>query len=663
MHHHHQIDQMMARAVQSYHAGYFDEVELILSQVLTKQSKNIEALQLLGIVKGVKHLHREALELFRKALKIDSNNSFLHFNIAKALSEMGEEEKALQYHLNATKLNPSFPGGWMNFAKSLSNLNRLDESLVCYDKVTGIQPDYAEAWSNRANVLSRQKQYEQALASYEKAIEINPDYAEAWFNHGITLTELKRYEEALTSYDKAISNNHDYAEAWANRGNVLIIVCRFEQAEASYRQAIRLAPENSVARSMWLFSANYLESLSPGEALDEAKEFGLKVSGMSIPKFNEWNIALEPKKLKIGFVSGDLCNHPVGYFIEGLSGALNPNQFELYAFPTNPSNDDLTDRIKHIFTEWTPIFGMSDQEAASAIHQKEIHVLIDLSGHSRGNRLPVFSYKPAPVQVSWLGYFATTGLPEMDYFLGDPYMSPKLESNHFTEFFWNLSETWLCLKPPSFEFPVSELPALKNGFVTFGSFANLSKMNDRVVRTWASVLNRIPTAKLFLKANQFSDLTQTEGVRKQYEQYGINSDRLILEGPDSRSAYFQAYNKVDVVLDAFPYPGGTTSVDALWMGVPVLTVKGDRFLSHLGESIAVNAGNTEWIAHDLNDYVEKAVQLTSDIERLANHRLSLRERVLKSPLFDTDRFAKNFSDALWGMWFQKTKSLPISPQA
>ncbi len=656
MHDHHQIDQMMARAVQSYHAGYLDEVELILSQVLTKQSRNIEALQLLGVVKGVKHLHREALELFRKALKIDPNNSFLHFNIAKALSEMGDEKRALQHHLNATKLNPSFPGGWMNFAKSLSNLNRLTESIVCYDKAITLQPDYAEAWSNRGNVLSRQMQYEQALASYEKAIDINPSYAESWFNHGITLTELKRYEEALTSYDKAISINPDYAEAWANRGNVLISICRLEQAEASYRQAIQLAPDNSVARSMLLFSSNYSESLSPSEALGDAKEFGLKVSAMSIPKFSDWNTNLVQKKLRIGFVSGDLCNHPVGYFIEGLFGALDLNRFELYAFPTNLSNDELTDRIRHVFTEWTPIFGMSDQDAASVIHQKEIHVLIDLSGHSRGNRLPVFSYKPAPVQVSWLGYFATTGLPEMDYFLGDPYMSPKLESNHFTEFVWNLSETWLCLKPPSYEFPVSELPALKNGFVTFGSFANLSKMNDKVVRTWASVLNRIPTAKLFLKANQFSDIAQIEGVRKQYEKYGINLDRLIFEGPDSRSLYFQAYNKVDVVLDTFPYPGGTTSVDALWMGVPVLTVKGDRFLSHLGESIAVNAGNAEWIGRDLNDYVEKAVRWTSDIELLANHRLSLRDRVLKSPLFDTERFARNFSDALWGMWFQKIKA-------
>ena len=300
---------------------------------------------------------------------------------------------------------------------------------------------------------------------------------------------------------------------------------------------------------------------------------------------------------------------------------------------------------------------MSDRDAASVIHQKGIHVLIDLSGHSRGNRLPVFSYKPAPVQVSWLGYFATTGLPEMDYFLGDPYMSPNLESNHFTEFVWKLSETWLCLKPPSFEFPVSVLPAISNGFVTFGSFANLSKMNDRVVKTWASVLHRIPTSKLFLKTNQFTDVVQIEAVQKLYEKYGIKADRLILDGPDSRSAYFEAYNKVDIVLDTFPYPGGTTSVDALWMGVPVLTVKGDRFLSHLGESIAINAGNRDWIAHDLNDYVEKAVNLTSDVELLANHRSSLREQVLNSPLFDTDCFANNFSDAVWGMWFQRAKLL------
>jgi protein O-GlcNAc transferase len=254
--------------------------------------------------------------------------------------------------------------------------------------------------------------------------------------------------------------------------------------------------------------------------------------------------------------------------------------------------------------------------------------------------------------VSWLGYFATTGLPEMDYFLSDPHLSPMSDPGHFTEKLWRLAETWLCLKPPVHGVPVSPLPALENGFLTFGSFGNLSKMNDEVVETWSSVLHGVSASKLFLKSKQFVDFVQVQEVKTRFEKYDISSDRLILEGPETLKGYFEAYQKVDIILDTFPYPGGTTSVDSLWMGVPVLTLKGDRFLSRLGESIAINAGNSDWIAADLNDYIGKAVQFASDLDRLAQLRSTLRERVLRSPLFDTPRFAKNFGKALWGMWNQ-----------
>ena len=389
--------------------------------------------------------------------------------------------------------------------------------------------------------------------------------------------------------------------------------------------------------------------------MSEAQIYGFKVSEKSTPKFTEWNFALDTKKLKIGFVSSDLSNHPVGYFVEGLIEYLDPTQFELHAFPVTSLTDDLTDRIKPFFAKWVPIYGMTDQDAATLIHQSGIQVLIDLSGHTSNNRLPIFSYRPAPVQASWLGYFATTGLPEMDYFIGDPHMSPTAEAIYFSEIIWKLPETWFCLKPPNFLDLGSALQALNNEFVTFGSFGNLSKINDKVLETWASVLQRTPKSKLLIKAKQLGDAAQIERLQERFSKFGISTDRLILEGPDLREAYYKAYNRVDLVLDTFPYPGGTTSVDALLMGVPVITLKGDRFLSHLGESIAINAGNPDWIAQDVEDYVKKAVDFSSDLKRLSQERNTLRNRVLKSPLFDTNRFARNFSDALWGMWLQNIK--------
>jgi protein O-GlcNAc transferase len=690
---HHQINQMMTKAIQCFQAGNLNEAEPLLLDVLKKQSKNFDALHILGVINGIKNQHKEALEFFRKALKIDPNNSFLNFNIAKAFSEIDEDEKALKYHLFATKLNPKKLDGWLNFGRSLSKLNKFEDSLECYYKALALNPEYAEAWtnlgcafielenfeqaldsfdkslkinpqspevwSNRGNALFELKQYTQALESFDTAIRIKPDYADAWYNRGNALLRLNQYEHALESYDKTISLKPEYIEAWSSRGSLLCSICQFESSEASYREAIRINPQYLEAHSNLLFSLNYFDYLSFEELLAEAKRYGEKASQKSTPKFTKWNTIAKTstEKIKIGFVSGDLKNHPVGYFTEGLVEQLNPDQFEIYGFPTHSNSDELTDRIKPLFHEWIPINRMSDHAAAKLIHEKGIHVLVDLSGHTAHNKLLVFAYKPAPVQISWLGYFATTGLPEMDYFLGDPHMSPLNEMGYFTETLWNLPETWLCLKPPTHIIKPSKLPALKNGFITFGSFSNLSKLNDKVVETWSTLLNQVPTSKLLLKSKQFSDPALIDGVKKWFLKFDISADRLILEGPDPREAYYEAYHRVDFILDTFPYPGGTTSVDSLWMGVPVLTLKGDRFLSRLGQSIASNSGNYDWIANDVNDYINKAVKFSSNLEKLEHLRSTLKDQVIKTPLFDTARFAKNFGDTLLSMLHQHNKAL------
>ncbi len=601
-------------------------------------------------------MYLEAEHSFRSSLSIVPDRESTLINLSATLLKLGkylESEEISKYALN---INNSKYESWLNLGAALRELCQYDEALAAYDKAIGLKPDCAEAWSNRGNALEELKRYDQALAAYDKAIGLKPDYAEAWYNRGNALEELKQYEQALTSFNRAIGLKPDFAKAWSNRGNVLKDIGRFSDAEASYREAIRLDPEFLSAQSNLLFALNYVEKLGFQGALAEAKSFGLKVSEKALPKFTNWEVPTDTKKLRIGFVSGDLREHPVGYFLEGLLEHLDVSQFELFAFPTTLTSDDLTHRIKPFFNDWTPLYGMSDHAAARLVHQKRIHILIDLSGHTAHNRLAVFSYKPAPVQVSWLGYFATTGLPEMDYFLGDPQMSPANEAYLFTEAIWNLAETWLCLKPPVHTVAVSTLPASKNGFFTFGSCGNLAKMNNKVVETWSSILHRVPSSRLLLKSKQLGDLSQVEEVKSRFLKFDILFERLLLEGPASRETYFKTYQRIDVVLDTFPYPGGTTSIDSLWMGVPVLTLKGDRFLSHLGESIAANAGNSDWIGANINDYIDKAVQFASNLDQLAQLRSKLRGRVLTSPLFDAPRFAENFGKALWGMWISAHKS-------
>jgi len=262
----------------------------------------------------------------------------------------------------------------------------------------------------------------------------------------------------------------------------------------------------------------------------------------------------------------------------------------------------------------------------------------------------MFAWKPAPVQVSWLGYFATTGVPGMDYLIADPWSLPESEEAYFTEKIWRLPETRLCFTAPDVNVDVSALPALSKGYITFGCFNNLTKINGDVIALWARVLVAVPSSRLFLKTKQLMDASVKQDIIERFASRGIGVDRLILEGFDPRAAYLAAYNQVDIALDPFPFPGGATTAESLWMGVPVLTLSGERFLSRQGIGLLMNAGLPEWIAKDVDDYVARAVGHAGDLQYLAKLREGLRQRVLASPLFDAPRFAQYFEEALRGMW-------------
>jgi predicted O-linked N-acetylglucosamine transferase (SPINDLY family) len=287
---------------------------------------------------------------------------------------------------------------------------------------------------------------------------------------------------------------------------------------------------------------------------------------------------------------------------------------------------------------------------AQRIHNDRIDILIDLAGHSSSNRLPVFAWKPAPVQVTWLGYLATTGLETVDYLIADKWTLPDTAAWYFTEAIWHLPETYLCFTPPDVATEVTALPALSNGYVTFGCFNNLSKMNDAVVALWARVLKAVPASRLLLKTRQLVDEALQANVIGRFAACGIAADRLILQTFVQRADYLVPYQGIDIALDPFPYPGITTSVEGLWMGVPMLTLAGHSFLSRQGVGLLMNAGLPEWIAVDEDDYVARAVQHAADLPRLAELRRGLRQQVLASPIFDAARFAGHFETALRGMW-------------
>ena len=593
----------------------------------------------------------EAAAHYRRAIEINPDYAEAHFKLGNVLKDLGQLDDAVASYRIALKLEPGVSGIHSNLGVALQELGQFENAVACYRQALEIEPNKAQTHVNMGTALQALWKFEEAAATFSRAIEIKPDYAEAHYNLGNALKDLGHIDKAVPTYRDALGINPDLYQAYNNLGAALQELGQLDGATASFLRALEIKPDYIDTLDNLLLSLNYSAGHSPAQFFEQARQYGRVVTAMAGARFTNWQSSVHPERLRIGLVSGDFREHSVGHFLEGLLAHVDPSRIELIAYPTHHIEDKLTARIRPHFSAWQPLFGKNDEAAARLIHADKVHILLDVSGHTEHNRLPVFAWKPAPVQATWLGLPTTTGMAEIDYVLGDPHASPPEFDNHFSESVWRMPDTYLCLTAPGSSVKVAALPARSTGFVTFGSFNNLTKMNDRVVAVWARVLDSVPNSRLLLKNKQLGIAVLRESTLRRFAACGIAPDRLILAGIlASRDDHLAAYNKVDIALDTFPYPGVTTSAEALWMGVPVLSLRGDRFLSRTAESIARNVGLPDWIAADEDEYVAKAVAFSSDLDHLAAQRANLRGQVLASPLFDAPRFARNFENALWGMW-------------
>ena len=505
-------------------------------------------------------------------------------------------------------------------------------------------------------VLAEENQLVLAVEQYKKSIELNPNYAEAYNNLGISLEKLKKYEDAIEKFDKAIMLKKNFFEAIKslsvvcnNYGNLLSQLGKFNDANDKYVKAITARPDYAIAYSNLLFNLNFKEDFSFETYLSELKKFRTNCRTLKNLDLN-YKYDKNPKKLRIGCVSADFGEHPGGYFSFSTLKDLEKKNFELIAYSTNDRNDDFSNNFKRIFSKWNSIENKSEKEIIQQILDDKIHILIDMQGHSGKNRLPIFFYKPAPIQATWLGQ-GSSGISEIDYFIGSPHITPKDEEKYYVEKILRLPEISQCFTIPQFELKISDLPAKKNNFITFGSLNQFSKINDEVISLWSKILLSIKNSKLFLKTQELSNKKFLEEVLRKFKKFNISSDRLILKGKSkTRKEVLEVYREIDISLDPFPYQGNTTTCESIWMGVPVLTLKGDRYIFHFGESIKSNLNMKDWIAENKDDYLKKAIEFSSDLERLSKIRLNLRKRALLSPVFDSDRFSKHFAATLWDMW-------------
>lgn len=608
-----------------------------------------------GFHQARKFVEHAAL-LDRRAVALQANlQAYIANNSGVLHYEQGHLAEAEERFREALRAKPDLAEAYNNLGNVLKDQGRLSEAETCLRCAIAIKPDYAEAYNNLANPLKDQGKLIEAESNLRRALQIKPDYAEAHNNLANTLREQGRLTEAEVAYRTALSIRPDYVEAYSNLGNVLKDQGRLAEAESCLRLALKMKPDFFEAYDNLLFVLNFNTNQSQVVRFEEAVLYGRRVTERVKERFSNWLCSKKPERLRIGLVSGDLWKHPVGYFLEGLIRNVDQEDIEFVVYQTHHKEDELTSRIRYNVSAWRSLQGIDDVSAAKLIHADGVHILLDLSGHTAHNRLPVFAWKPAPVQVSWLGYFATTGMVEIDYLLADEVGVPASQQKFFTEKIWYLPDTRLCFTPPTIEFPVEPLPALSKGYVTFGCYQSVAKVSDEVLDTWSRIFSALPSGRLRWQSRQFSDSNIVEQTTLRLGRHGIPKNRIALHSAVSREAYLASHAEVDMILDTFPYPGGTTTCESLWMGVPTLTLAGDLLLSRQGASLLTAAGLKDWVVANKTDYISKAIARAEDIPSLVAVRAGLRERVLKSPVFDAHRFARNFEAIMWAMFEQWMK--------
>ena len=452
------------------------------------------------------------------------------------------------------------------------------------------------------------KSFIKSIQSFNKVIELEPKHIDSYNNLANAYKKIRDYESSINILKKAIEINSKYHLTYANLADLYSEIGEVEKSLFYYKKSLDLKPEVIKNINNYLFYLNYSTNVENSFYLSEASKFSKFLKVKSLKNLKNNFLKEDLKKIKIGFVSSDLRHHPVGYFLYETIKELKNFDLELFAYFNQGSEkeDDLSLELKKYFNKWNNINNLSDIDVINEIKKDKINILIDLSGYSSGNRLAVFASKAAPIQISWIGYLNTSGLNEIDYIIADPYVVDKDMENTYSEKIWRMPNIWNTLSKPNDE-TIDDFPAIKNKYITFGSFNNVNKINNTVIKTWSSILKEVKNSKIFFKYVHFDKYQYVDLIHNSFQKYGISNDRIIISGGTKRSEHLKMFNKIDISLDPFPYSGGTTSFESAWMGVPMLTLKGKKFISNCGVSINNNLNMNDWIAYSAEEYINKAI--------------------------------------------------------
>jgi protein O-GlcNAc transferase len=547
-------------------------------------------------------------------------------------------------------------------AEGLSKTNQTELALNTLVELDHLKPNDAVILSNIGLTLTALLRYEEAVTYLQRAVNIQPNYAIAQFNLGLAYFSDGNNEQAKYCYLKAINIDPQFMQPRQNLGRILLDEGQVDEAQQIFEEILRYEPSDLRVQGNVIFMQYSRYPLDLQRIETMTQRFAQTIEQDAVMLQQNTAQLQRRKPLIIGFVSGDLREHPVGFFLESTLAQINANselssQLTLVAYSNRPSDDEYAHRLQAEFDLWHRVESWQDDQLAEQIRRDQIDVLIDLSGNTDYHRLTAFAKKPAPLQVSWLGYFGSTGLSSIDYVLADPVCVPVDEARWFSEKIWRLPHLRYCFSIPTDAPDVSSPPCLQSPTIVMGCYQVSSKMNEGVLKCWANILKACPNVRLRIQSIDFVREILKNQFIAHLEKANIDIERVDLVGKMSRRAYLASYAEVDILLDTFPYPGGTTTAEALWMGVPTLTLALPSMLGRQGEALLVNAGLSDWVAHNEEEYVEKAITWGSagaqQRQELAKLRAALREQVRLSPVFDAKQFAQDFVDAIYGMWREK----------
>ncbi|MBI3570209.1 MAG: tetratricopeptide repeat protein [Gammaproteobacteria bacterium] len=532
-------------------------------------------------------------------------------------------------------------------------------ALSAFQEAVRLGPESAQAHAALGDTLLHADRLEEAVVSLRKVTRLEPSNAEAHARLGRALHSLDHLEEAKASYRRALQLQPHWAAMHTGLGGVLCAQGRIDEAIASHQRAVELVPHDVWTHSNLLLAMQYLPKVQPAIMLAAHRRWAaLHDKG---PATSEWRNARDPERpLRVGYISADFRAHSTSFFFEPLLAHHDGKLFESFCYAAVMHPDDVTAHLQGLADHWKSIIGLTGTQVANMIRADGIDILVDLAGHTGNNALKVFTYKPAPVQVTWLGYPDTTGLSTIDYRLTDAFCDPPGNEAFHIESLLRLPGCFLCYQPLAGAPDVAPLPALEKGYVTFGSFNHLPKMNVHVIALWVELLAAVPQSRLLIKNKSLTDTATVERYYGLFAARGIGRDRVELTGfTATQAAHLDVYRRIDIALDTFPYNGTTTTCEALWMGVPVVTLAGVRHSGRVGVSLLNAVGLQDWIAGTPEDYIAIATRMAEDIPHLAKLRAGLRQQMAVSLLCYGKGFAAKVETVYREIWRRYCAGHPI----